>query len=83
MDDVDEILKLRRPVSPRAGLEDRILEVCAPKMVAFILLPRPFLMMVLFVILGFGLGLFGADYSSEATDYLDLFIEDDEFGGVI
>lgn len=83
MDDLDRILKMRRAAPFREGMEQRILQATQPPIMAFILLPRPILMMVLFMVLGFGLGLFGTDFSSEQVDYLDMLIEEDDFGDVI
>lgn len=83
MDDLDKILKMRRAVPLCEGLERRIIEITQPPILAFILLPRPVLMMIFLMVLGFGLGVLGSDFSDIDFDYWDVVLEEDEFGGVI
>lgn len=85
MDDLDRILNMRQAVPPRVGLEERILMMTQPSVMAFIMLPRPILMMLILLICGLGLGLYGDEFTNfEAIDYAGLLLDEDEaLGGLI
>lgn len=81
MDELDKLLR-RRAVPRCDGLEARILAASqSAAVMAFIMLPRPFLTMMVFLVFGLGLGLYSPDF--EAVDYVELLLEDDGFGDVI
>ncbi len=84
MDDLDKILNMRQAVPLRSGLEGGILMATQPSVMAFIMLPRPILMMVFLLLCGFGLGVYGTEITSfEGLDYADILLDDDAVGGLI
>lgn len=83
MDDLDKMLNMRQRVPQCIGLEERIIFVSQPPVMAFIMLPRPVLMMVFLLVCGLGLGLYGVELTAVDVDFVELLLDEESIGEMI